>query len=64
MLDIDWLVDFRNGKVIITPGNALVCRVSYSYGYDQHGVLQTVKHDVVKVLRIVHGHEEQTSLLD
>jgi hypothetical protein len=63
ILDAGWLDRFHHGKEIITPGSALVCQVSYSYGYDENGALQTAKHEILKVLRVIRGREEQTSFL-
>jgi hypothetical protein len=64
ILDSGWLSDFQSGEVVITPGDAPVCRVSYGYGYDSQGKLKKVKHEVLKVHRVIQiaqGH--QTSLL-
>jgi len=55
ILDREWLELFRSGDVLISPGCALDCLVSYSYGYNASGEMKVSKHDVIAVRKIING---------
>jgi hypothetical protein len=63
ILDAEWLDRFRQGQEIIKPGSALVCRVAYSYAYDEKSKLSSAKHDIVKVIKVINTSAHQTDLL-
>ena len=63
VLDGPWVEQFRRGREVIVPGSALVCSVAYEYAYDDKGALQSAKHDITRVHRIVtHSGGDQGKL--
>jgi len=55
ILDSEWLVDFHNGTQVLRPGDALKAAVRSvaRYGYD--GELVDTKHEIVKVIEVIHA---------
>lgn len=52
VLDVQWVADFRTGKVILQPGSALHCDVKYKFQYAEDGKLVDSKHDIVRVREV------------
>jgi hypothetical protein len=55
LIDATWITEFRNGTIVLRPGDALRAMVLSiaRYGYD--GELIDSKHDVLKVLEVIHA---------
>ncbi len=54
ILDGTWLADFHNDRIVLMPGDALraMVRSLVRYGYD--GELVDSKHEITKVLEVIH----------
>ena len=61
--DEKWLADFHDRKIPLLPGDALKCKVKFTYIYDEKGALLESKIEVLIVLDVLKGSGgEQTSL--
>jgi hypothetical protein len=63
ILDEDWLRDFHDRKIPLYSGDALRCRVRFTYLYDEAGTLIEQKIEVLKVLGPIRGAGAQQSFL-
>jgi hypothetical protein len=62
ILDQEWLEEFRERKIVLLPGDALRCRVKFTYLYDDHGELIGQRTEIEKVLEVIPGSGEQRKL--
>lgn len=53
--DEGWLTDFHNRKIALYSGDALRCKVQFTFIYDDKGELIEQKNEVIKVLEIIKG---------
>jgi hypothetical protein len=53
--DLEWLREFRNGVILLQPGDALRCivRSEVRYGYD--GEVIDSKQEIIKVTEVIHA---------
>lgn len=63
IFDIEWLDRFHRREVLIAPGDALRCMVTFTYQYDGSGTLIDQKINIDRVLEIIRGHGAQASLI-
>jgi hypothetical protein len=62
ILDEEWLERFRQRKVVLLPGDALRCRIKFTYIYDEKGELIGQRMEIEKVLEVIQGPGEQKRL--
>lgn len=60
--DEKWLLDFHNRKIPLYSGDALRCKVKFTYIYDEGGVLIEQKIEVMSVLEVIKGGGPQLGL--
>jgi hypothetical protein len=60
--DERWLRDFHERKIALRSGDALKCRVRFTYIYDENGVLIEQKYEIIRVLDIIQGSGPQLDL--
>ena len=60
--DAEWLARFHRREVLIAPGDALRCRVIFTYIYDDKGALIDQRIDIDRVLEVILGHDSQDRL--
>lgn len=60
--DHKWLKRFHDGRVPLHSGDALRCKVRFTYIFDADGKMIEQKTDVVKVMRVIRGPGHQTHL--
>jgi hypothetical protein len=58
--DKEWLSNFQARRVQIQPGDALRVILKETHHYDYTGEVIKTSHEVVKVIEVVSGGEEQT----
>jgi hypothetical protein len=57
--DEAWLRDFHDRKIALHSGDALKCKVKFTYVYDENGVLIEQKYEIIQVLDIIQGSGPQ-----
>jgi hypothetical protein len=62
--DDKWLERLHDGKIALHSGDALRCKVKFTYGFDEKGTIIEQKTDIIKVLKLLKGPGHQTSLFD
>jgi hypothetical protein len=62
--DEKWLARFHAGKIPIHSGDALRCKVQWTYVFDKEGSIIETRTDIIKVLKVLRGPGHQTSFLD
>jgi hypothetical protein len=62
--DEKWRDRFRGGKIALHSGDALRCKVRFTYVFDDKGTIIEQKTDVIKVLQLIRGPGHQTSMFD
>ena len=62
--DDRWLNRFHTGKIALHSGDALKCKVRFTYVFDTTGKMIEQKTDVLKVLRILRGPGSQDDLFE
>lgn len=62
ILDQEWLETFRERRVVLLPGDALRCRVRFTYLYDDRGILVGQRIEIEKVLEVIPGPGGQRRL--
>jgi hypothetical protein len=60
--DHKWLRRFHDGRVPLHSGDALRCKVRFTYIFDEDGKMIEQKTDIIKVLRVIRGPGHQTPL--
>jgi hypothetical protein len=60
--DERWLKRFHDGRIALHSGDALRCRVRFTYIFDETGKMIEQKTDVIKVLGILRGPGHQTAM--
>jgi hypothetical protein len=60
--DERWLRDFHERKIALHSGDALKCKVKFTYIYDENGVLIEQKYEIIRVLDIIQGSGPQLDL--
>lgn len=61
--DADWLSKFHHRQVVIAPGDALRCSVTFTYTYDEQGALIDQRLEIDRVLEVIRGPGPQPSLI-
>jgi hypothetical protein len=62
--DENWVARLHAGKVALHSGDALRCKVKFTYVFDDKGRMIEQKTEIVKVLKLLMGPGHQTSLFD
>lgn len=52
ILHEDWLEDFKQGKVIVVPGDSLKVKIRQNFKYNKNGYLISEKTEIIEVLEI------------
>ena len=52
ILHEEWLEDFKQGKVIVVPGDSLKVKIKQSFKYNKNGYLISEKTEIIEVLEI------------
>lgn len=52
--DEEWLREFHDGSVPLSPGDALRVKIRESFTHDPNGNVISSRHDVYDVLRVIH----------
>jgi hypothetical protein len=60
--DQEWLERFHRREIPLHSGDAVKCRVMFTFVYDEGGVLIEQKIEVIKVLDIIGGGGPQLPL--
>lgn len=60
--DEKWLKRFHDGKIALHSGDALRCKVRFTYVFDGKGTLIEQRTDILKVLSVIRGPGHQTSM--
>jgi hypothetical protein len=60
--DERWLARFHAGKIPLHSGDALRCRVRFTYVFDDKGKIIEQKTDIIRVLKIIRGPGSQSDL--
>ena len=55
IIDEKWLLDFHGRKIPLFSGDALRCKVTFIYSFDENGTMIDEKIEIVKVLDIING---------
>jgi hypothetical protein len=64
MLDFEWLVQFRNGDVILLPGSAIRARVQVDVTYGVERDVVSRSYSILKVIEVIPPPStDQTKLL-
>jgi hypothetical protein len=53
--DEAWLKDFHDRRIALYSGDALRCKVKFTFVYDDKGVLIEQKIEIIKVLDVIKG---------
>jgi hypothetical protein len=53
---------FHSGRVALRSGDALKCKVRFTYVFDQSGAIIEQRTEILKIIRIIKGASPQTSL--
>ncbi len=64
MKDERWLKRLHDGKIPLHSGDALRCKVRFTYVFDKAGTMIEQRTDIIKVLRIIKGSGPQIPLFD
>jgi hypothetical protein len=62
--DFKWLQRFHDGKIPLHSGDALRCRVKFTYVFDEKNRMIDQKTEILKVLSVIKGPGHQTSMFD
>jgi hypothetical protein len=62
--DERWLQRFHSGKIALHSGDALRCKVKFTYIFDDTGKMIEQQTDITKVLGIMRGPGHQTAMFD
>lgn len=62
--DERWLARLRDGKIALHSGDALRCKVRFTYVFDDKGSIIEQKTEILKVSRLLRGPGHQTSMFD
>jgi hypothetical protein len=62
--DERWVGRLRAGKIALHSGDALRCKVRFTYVFDDKGTIIEQKTDILKVTRLIRGPGHQTSMFD
>jgi len=62
--DEKWLARFHAGKIALHSGDALRCKVRFTYVFDDKGKIIEQTTDILKVLKIIRGPGSQTDMFD
>lgn len=62
--DARWLQRFHSGKIALHSGDALRCKVRFTYIFDDTGKIIEQKTDIIKVIGILRGPGHQSTLFD
>ena len=60
--DERWLKRFHDGKIALHSGDALRCKVKFTYIFDDTGKMIEQKTDIIKVLGLIRGPGHQTAM--
>jgi hypothetical protein len=60
--DERWLKRFHDAKVALYSGDALRCKVRFTYIFDDEGKMIEQKTDIIKVLGVIRGPGHQTTM--
>jgi hypothetical protein len=60
--DEAWLRDFHERRIALHSGDALKCKVKFTYIYAENGVLIEQKYEIIRVLEIIAGAGPQLDL--
>jgi hypothetical protein len=60
--DEKWLDRFHGGRVALHSGDALKCKVRFTYVFDQKGAIIEQRTEILKIIQIIKGTSPQTSL--
>jgi len=52
ILHEEWLEDFKQGKVIVVPGDSLKVKIKQSFKYNKNGYLISERTEIIEVLEI------------
>jgi hypothetical protein len=58
--DTQWLERFHDGQIALHSGDALRCRVRFTYIFDHEGTMIEQKTTIIEVLEILHGPGHQS----
>ena len=61
--DEEWLIRFHQRRIPLFPGDALRCRVLFTYIYDDKGALIDQRQEIEKVLEVIPGAGPQLALI-
>jgi hypothetical protein len=62
--DDRWLERFHEGRIPLRSGDALRCRVRFTYIFDEKGKMTEQRNTILKVMKVIRGPGHQTSFLD
>ena len=62
--DGKWLDRFHSGKIALHSGDALRCKVRFTYIFDDTGKMIEQKTDIVKVMSLIRGPGHQGSMFE
>jgi hypothetical protein len=62
--DSEWLFKFKNREEDIRPQDALVCDVTVTAKYDHDSNLISTTYEIVKVVKIRSGTQNNATLFD
>jgi hypothetical protein len=60
--DKRWLKRFHGGRIALHSGDALRCRVRFTYIFDETGKMIEQKTDIIRVLGVLRGPGHQTAM--
>jgi hypothetical protein len=60
--DEQWLARFHGGKFGLHSGDAMRCKVRFTYVFDAKGKIIEQKTEILKVLKIIRGPGSQTDM--
>lgn len=64
IVDEEWLTDWHARRVPLLPGDALKCRVTFIFVYDENGTLIDQKMEITKVLQVIQAPSPPRDLFD
>jgi hypothetical protein len=62
--DETWLARLHDGRIALHSGDALRCKVKFTYVFDEKGSIIEQRTEIIKVLKLLKGPGHQTSLFD
>ena len=60
--DKRWLTRFHDGRIALHSGDALRCRVRFTYIFDEAGKMIEQRTDIIKVLGVLRGPGHQATM--